>query len=138
MTNILFIKSFLVCTLTQEDLQTPGVALGVVLLVGDFISGGYISNNGSIICSTDSGVPSSFTSDGKTFISCYSSSLMVDMLCHYTKYVSVSDQADISSISVSGSTNSMCGTSVSALSTPVILSFPIICFLQSSNFRSLG
>ena len=129
LTNILGIYSCLVFTFTREDLHATGIASGVEFLVGDVITGGSFSNTVSIICSATYGITSSLASDGKPFIYFYSYYLIVVMSCCYTKSSSVSDLADIGLRSVSGSTNSMCGASVSPSSTTVISRSPFGCFL---------
>ena len=50
-------------------MHNPVVASGVSLSFSDVISGGSLSTTGSIICSADSGVPSSLVSDGEDSIS---------------------------------------------------------------------
>ena len=50
-------------------MHTPGVASGVALSVGDLITGGSLSTNGSIICSDASRVTSYFVNCGKISIS---------------------------------------------------------------------
>ena len=73
-----------------------------------------------------SGVSSSLVSDGKASTSCSSYSLVSGTSCCSNKSGSVSTPDDIGSRLVSGSTNLMCGASVSRSFTPVISISPIV------------
>ena len=125
----------MVCTLNQEYLHTTGVNSGVEFLVSDVISGGSIYTTGLIICSDVSGVTYSLVSDVKRPIYGSSYSPIVGMYCRSTKSGSVSAPDDIVLISVSGSTNSMCGALFYPASTPVVSRPPIGRFLISRNCR---
>ena len=119
-------------------MHNPVVASGVSLSFSDVIFGGSLSTTGSIIFSADSGVPSSLVSDRNESISCSSYSLIEGMSCCSNKSGSVSDPSGIGSRSVSGSTNSMCGASVSPSFTHVISISTIGHLLRSRSCMSLG